>query len=360
MCRVNISIAAPKVNKTLMRMSWRVPHEFRAGSYLDAKTFAVNESRKALEVRRIRQCFCGVERLPSRSISGLWTLYGEHILAGRDFQLIKKCRWLSLSSGEFRLTCCRKSGKRANFGSPDMLPFSGGREMRREKLLNRHLIEVRKRPTVRSALMQLQEAYELARSENLPIEEFAIRLSSLIQGGGSAAAAQWLVNSRYARLTAEDGTVDSSGSFVRNRPRNGPLSNHSRLTLTERGLELARGCNGTTDVELSVTSTSLSTMKPHWHRKKRELWVGNQLIKRFTKTAKNQHLIMEVFEEEGWPPSIDDPFPGGTHQEKRKRLNNAVDRLNHGHLLPLLRFHTNGTGDGIRWEFCQRNGQPKS
>jgi hypothetical protein len=226
--------------------------------------------------------------------------------------------------------------------------------MSRTNPLNRHVVEVRKRPTVCSALMQLQEAHDLACTGGRPDRDFALSLACLIAGGSSAAAVQWLVYEGYAQQLAR-----KTKSHGRAEPsHNGTINDQSRFTITTTGLELALAIDAR-QPENRANGRHPSTSKPRWVAKKRELWVGNQLVKRIARNAKNQSLILDVFEEEGWVESIDDPMSGGTHAQRRKRLKNVVARLNRSQIVRLLRFHLNGTGDGVRWELIRSSKKSK-
>ncbi len=50
---------------------------------------------------------------------------------------------------------------------------------------------------------------------------------------------------------------------------------------------------------------------------------------------------------------IDDPLPHDSEVEPKKRLMNTIQSLNEHHLIDLLWFGSNGTGDGIRWEILR-------
>ena len=41
-----------------------------------------------------------------------------------------------------------------------------------------------------------------------------------------------------------------------------------------------------------------------------------------------QEAILEAFEEEGWPPAIDDPLPPHPEQDPKRRLRNTIKSLN--------------------------------
>jgi hypothetical protein len=80
------------------------------------------------------------------------------------------------------------------------------------------------------------------------------------------------------------------------------------------------------------------------------LRVGDFLVKKFRVPAGNQELVLSAFEEEGWPSYIDDPLPMKSEIVPKQRLNNVINRLNGSQLLPILRFHGNGNGEGVGWQ----------
>ncbi len=91
--------------------------------------------------------------------------------------------------------------------------------------------------------------------------------------------------------------------------------------------------------------------RPYYDSERRELWWGGKLVKRFSQQAANQHLILCAFQEQGWPPRIDDPLsPRGHGTDPKRRLNGAIYRLNLNQLNRLIRFRGDGTGEGILWE----------
>lgn len=90
---------------------------------------------------------------------------------------------------------------------------------------------------------------------------------------------------------------------------------------------------------------------PTWDSVRRELRVGVQVVKRFHNPAPVQELILAAFEEEGWPPHIDDPLPPCDGIDPKKRLHNAINCLNRNRAARLIKFHGNGTRTGVRWDF---------
>ena len=98
----------------------------------------------------------------------------------------------------------------------------------------------------------------------------------------------------------------------------------------------------------------LDSAVPSWDAARRELRVGPALVKRFKQRAPNQQMILDAFEEEGWPPLIDDPLPPKIDQDTKRRLHCTIDNLNRAHERPLIHFHGGGNGQSIGWRLCQR------
>jgi hypothetical protein len=86
---------------------------------------------------------------------------------------------------------------------------------------------------------------------------------------------------------------------------------------------------------------------PDWNKAKGELRFGGQLIRKIRVLAKptNIQLIVDVFQEEGWPSSIDNPLSGGADQH---RLHLTLQSLNQG--VKRIRFHGHKGGNAIYWE----------
>ena len=63
--------------------------------------------------------------------------------------------------------------------------------------------------------------------------------------------------------------------------------------------------------------------------------------------SSTEDLILEAFEELGWPESIDDPLPVDHDIDPKRRLHDAIKRLNRNQQCAMLSFHGNGNGEGI-------------
>jgi len=98
--------------------------------------------------------------------------------------------------------------------------------------------------------------------------------------------------------------------------------------------------------------------KPSWNSDTRELKVGDELIKKYRQTAVPQCCILSSFQEEKWPKRIYDPLPTkerkGRTIDPKKRVRDTVRALNTNHKTPnLLKFRSDGTGEGITWELTK-------
>ncbi|MBW3538640.1 MAG: hypothetical protein KY476_00070 [Planctomycetes bacterium] len=88
---------------------------------------------------------------------------------------------------------------------------------------------------------------------------------------------------------------------------------------------------------------------PEWDSERRELRLGSAVVKQFLRPAPNQTLILDAFEEEGWPRRIDDPLPPREGVDPRTRLHDAIKHLNRRLTQPLLHFLGDGTSCGVVW-----------
>jgi len=104
-----------------------------------------------------------------------------------------------------------------------------------------------------------------------------------------------------------------------------------------------------------VVGPGSNQLLPHWDAQARQLWLATRLLKTFRQPAPNQILILEVFQEEQWGTShIDDPLPpveGEVEEDSRRRLRETIINLNRGLPPGTIRFHGDGTGEGVRWDY---------
>ena len=91
------------------------------------------------------------------------------------------------------------------------------------------------------------------------------------------------------------------------------------------------------------------TEVPRWDFQLRELTIRGELVKRFKNPAPCQELVLAAFEEEGWPPRIDDPLSGGDSSDDEQRLHDVVRNLNRNQARGRIHFSRDGKGQGVRW-----------
>jgi hypothetical protein len=77
-------------------------------------------------------------------------------------------------------------------------------------------------------------------------------------------------------------------------------------------------------------------------------WRG-EAVKCLRREAPTQAAILEAFERAGWPRHLDDPLDREPGLDPKERLRETVKSLNRGLRPGSLRFHTDGTGCGVRW-----------
>jgi len=211
-------------------------------------------------------------------------------------------------------------------------------------------------PEARAALAHFLKASACAEELKFDRWDLALRLLQLEKLGVSESDLRWLVLNGYVDQ-ADDATT-FRGSARRFRPSlNVAFTGETCFVLSAAGAVLAADLMGeaafpSPDSLVEPTSSSLAVSidtHPKWDDKIRTLWLGPDVVKRYRRPAGNQEIILSVFEEEGWPPSIDDPLPPAHEIDPKRRLNVALWRLNGRQQNRLLRFAGDGTGQGILW-----------
>lgn len=196
-------------------------------------------------------------------------------------------------------------------------------------------------PAFQAAMAMLLRAVQYSRERSVTPWEFAVELPSLRAAGLSSADLRWLLCQGYVEHAEECSLPEKEDRQF--RQGGNILTERSCFILTEAGLGRASAWLPIPMLPERRGDRSV----PKYHPELRELWFRGKMVKRFRVPAKNQELILAAFEEEGWPPHIDDPLPGKADLEPKKRLHDAIDRLNRNQ--KLVRFLGNGTGRGVRW-----------
>lgn len=208
---------------------------------------------------------------------------------------------------------------------------------------------------VRAGLSLLQQASMYAEDTGVDLWDFALRTRRLFDAGLTISDLRWLVAKGFAEHGLETSNYGASQrSFRRMDGLN--FESTSCLVLTRQGVALANAVANDFESMIDGTNAVLRiepVLKPRWIPERRELWLGDTIVKRFRVPARNQEMILSAFEEDDWPQHIDDPLPGDCDIDPQSRLHDAIYRLNHKQLNGLLRFRGNGNADGVLWEIIR-------
>jgi hypothetical protein len=232
-----------------------------------------------------------------------------------------------------------------------------------------------------AALALLWHAYDCAQDAHGVAWDFALEIGKLYEVGLTITDLRWLVVKGYVAHGAETSSYgDAHRSFTPSEGLN--FVTTTCVVLTEKGaafagqvLQATAENNAADETHEKHPNTEpgretpprngdaqpKANHKPHWHPERRVLSFGGRVVKRFLVPASNQETILSAFQEEGWPEHIDDPLPGNHGIDPKARLNDAIYRLNRKQLKLMIRFHTNGNGNGIHWSVVRtQNGAPAS
>jgi hypothetical protein len=215
----------------------------------------------------------------------------------------------------------------------------------------------RKKPT---GLGLLLEAAVFARGLGQASWDFAVEIEVLRKTGLTNNDLRWLVCKGHVEHAPE---VTLAGEKGRSFRPGGKLTftETSCFILTEAGEVFARRAVGHSWELGGIASLATASRgnghpqssRPHWDSDRQELRVGRVVVKQFKVPAINQERILSAFEEEGWPPHIDDPLPPQPDQDSKRRLHDTITSLNRNQKNPLIRFLGDGSGQGVRWELTR-------
>ena len=88
---------------------------------------------------------------------------------------------------------------------------------------------------------------------------------------------------------------------------------------------------------------------PFWDRKKKQLTFKTAVVKSFRQDAPNQMLVLDSFQELGWPDEIDDPLLKGGRANSKQRVRDTARDLNKRRRSEAVKFAANGKGTGFIW-----------
>lgn len=223
-------------------------------------------------------------------------------------------------------------------------------------------VEVESLGEERVALDLLRQALQASRYFGKTRWEFALECDYLLNQGVSPTTLRTLMSAGLVEAAQEvsEGATAQQRQF---RPVIGlTLPAHTCLVLTAQGEASTLRQSGSppfAPVDRLAATVSTEAV-PHWEANSRALYVGMQLVKRFRVPAHTQEAVLRAFEEEAWPPFIDDPISPRAGVDSKRRLHNTINALNRGHRVLLLRFAGNGNGTGIGWQVLESTGSHRA
>lgn len=204
------------------------------------------------------------------------------------------------------------------------------------------------RKHIQAVVMRLAAARQMAVDCGRSLWDFAVELTRLLELGIDHDELRWMIGKGYCEHAYEKKSgSDSKRSF---ESQGGfSINQRSCFVLSERGLSVAKVIEAMIETE-QKRGADEPEVRPTWDVERHELRLGSTIVKQFKWRASNQEKILEAFEEEDWPPRIDDPLPQDPNIDPKRRLNDAIKSLNRKQKTPIVRFHGDGSGQGIFWE----------
>ncbi|HLJ11470.1 MAG TPA: hypothetical protein VKU82_09785, partial [Planctomycetaceae bacterium] len=199
-----------------------------------------------------------------------------------------------------------------------------------------------------AGLALLLDAYDSALDVNGERWDFAVEISLLLRAGISGNALRWLICKGFAEHGVE--LLPRDGNAARRiRPVKWlKFEQKSRVVLSKAGAEFVRPLcrKSAADTCASLESAGISdrspgtatSLVPVWDADRRILALRGEIILRLSRRAKNLVLIVQAFQDDHWPPRIDDPLPGVIGREAKSRLRGAIEKLNRKRLVKRIHF----------------------
>lgn len=202
---------------------------------------------------------------------------------------------------------------------------------------------------LRPGLRALLKAWQFSQDAQQSPWEFAVEIAALHHAGLTDNDLRWLLHKRYAEHAAELKRAQRA-ERVFGKIGSGRFTAESCFVLTAAGAERILRIDAAAQIPRPSRIQVASKAKPVWDPVLRELRYQGQVVKRFRVPAPNQELILSAFQEERWPPRIDDPLPPCEEIDPKKRLNAVIQSLNRCQINRLIHFGGNGEADGVVWK----------
>ncbi len=210
-------------------------------------------------------------------------------------------------------------------------------------------------PALQVALRALLDAHESAQELRQPAWDFALDIHDLHATGLASSAIRALLCQGYLEQGVE--RTRSAAKHRTFRPTaNLSLTDRSCFVLTPAGLALARAAcrlppanDQPAGPGAPVAGWNGEPARPRWDDARRELRWQGELVKQFRQPAPDQEAILAAFEEEDWPPHIDDPLSPQPGRDAKDRLHQTIHNLNRHQQHCRIRFEGDGKGRGVCW-----------
>jgi hypothetical protein len=220
-----------------------------------------------------------------------------------------------------------------------------------------------------TALSAVLRAYDYAREFRRNVWDFAVTLQELLTTDFTSSDLRWLAYRGYVEHAVET-TPDGARERSFRPSSRGVMVGRTCVVLTETGAKFARGrrlrradrlAHSPRTIPLNGHAADCELgLLPCWDESRRQLLLGDRVVKYFRQPAPNQEAVLSAFEEEGWPPRIDDPLPPPPGGSQREHLHNTIMNLNRYQRHRTIRFFGDGNGQGVCWEFIAADGRPKT
>lgn len=213
-------------------------------------------------------------------------------------------------------------------------------------------------PRLQHGIKLLLQSYHYATMLERDLWDFPVDIQDLLSAGWTRNDVRYLTYCELVTFKSRSQLHCSDECCV-----NGRLLAVDELAfvLTEKGVAIAQqfsvgmaennSVSGPEHLLASVDSSMApASMAPKWDIDRQELRCEGRLVKQFKLPSPNQETVLMAFEEEHWPPRIDDPLPPNPDMDPKRRLNDTIKSLNKNQKYRAIRFMGDGSGRGIRWE----------
>jgi len=206
-----------------------------------------------------------------------------------------------------------------------------------------------------AGLALLTEARRLASSDRVSPWDYAIEVEHLLKAGLTVNDLRHFLTCGWIQHAEECTTARNKQRQFRPLPEHA-LGARTCFVLTEAGATAAEALtgpapNGRLAAECIRTEREPHVRhKPQWHPLARSLTFSGQIVKCFRGRARDQMALLNFFEGRSWPTHVEDALTALEGINRKKRLHDAIRRLNIGQVTPLVRFHGYAEGRGIWWE----------